>query len=339
MARHHHFGRRDAVRSIAWAAAAGLLAGAAGCSVEAGAATGGETVAVAGTDPGGAPVAVSPVGPFGGITTLSAAAQALLQNADNTLIAKCMRGRDFSYDPAVTPIPVDAMATTNAYALLAPATAARQGYGIVDNALTQKASGRLGGDAQPDGSAPGFSAALTGTDRHKVTITSASGLSLFFDSDGCVTTAVDELYGGQWNKVSFNLETLSDQIEQQVEASKPWTGAIARWSGCMLSRYQVKFPDPGSARTTVENSVSAAVQNVSTATAERLLQAMRPGEIKLAMQDATCQQAAGLASVAAQQQSRLQAADQRKFNQEIETYTAELEHATQTAQALQKTES
>jgi hypothetical protein len=85
--------------------------------------------------------------------------------------------------------------------------------------------------------------------------------------------------------------------------------------------------------------VTSAVNGVSSAAASRLLAAMRPGEIKLATQDATCQQVVGLAAVAAHAQDQTQNADERRYSGQLKTYSAELEHATQLAASLQSSKS
>jgi hypothetical protein len=323
--RHPGFNRRTAVRVCAYAAAPLLVAALTGCSSSDKSAR-----------PDGPPAAVTPIGPFGGITHQAPAVQARLQNADSKLIARCMGDRKFTYVPANAPIPVDDIAKSNAYGLISPQTAAAQGYGIVDNALIDKAAQDLGASAQPAQDSPGFTAALTGTDQYKTTVQSAAGLTMHFDSDGCVTTAVNQLYGTQWNQVSFNLQALAAEIQQQVESSAPWTGAVARWSSCMDTRFHVKFATPDAARSTVTDSVTSQVAKTSAASADTLLQSLRPGEVRLATQDATCQQAVGLAAVAQTEQDQFQAADESTYREQIDVYSTELEHAIQMAASLEK---
>lgn len=250
------------------------------------------------------------------------------------LIAQCMRQHSFDYVPPKPPFPVDSEATTGDYELLASQTASVQGYGIVDNALTNKADETIGASPQPQASRPGFKAALTGTAKHQVTLDLIGGSTVFFDSDGCVTEAIDELYGTQWNQVSFDLEGLASSVVQSVVTSPAWTSALGTWSDCMSNQYNVHFATPNAARAAVDGSVTTAVTGVSTATAETRLHAMRPGEVTLAVRDATCQQKVDLASVAQQAQNKAQSSDEKQYSAPLSTYASELAHADKMADSI-----
>ena len=282
------------------------------------------------------PQAVAPLGPFGGLTEQSPAQTADLQTAQNILVSQCMAQRSYTYQATKPPVPVDAAATTGVYDLLSQTTAVIQGYGIADNATINQAEEHAGASTQPGAAKPGFSAALTGSEQHRVTLDIVGGSTVSFDSDGCVTTAVDELYGDGWNQAYFDLDGLSTKIEQQVEASPAWQTAMGQWQKCMRTRFSVTFTSPQAARSQVSDTASGALQGVSTATAKTRLGDIRQGEVKLATQDAICQQAIGLAAAIQSAQTQAEGNDQQTYSQEISTYTADLTHAEQMAATLLK---
>jgi hypothetical protein len=229
---------------------------------------------------------------------------------------------------------VDAAATTGAYNLLSVNTAIVEGYGIADNAETDQADQQLGSSRQPNAALSGFSAALTGTAQHRVALHIVGGSTVSYNSDGCAAVAVDELYGNGWNQAYFDLDGLAIRIEQQVQTSGVMTAATSRWQQCMRTRYSVTYPSPDAARSQVSNTASTAIQGVSAATAKVRLADIREGEIKLATQDAVCQQAVDLASAVQAAQTRAQGTDEQTYSRDIGTYTADLAHAEQMTKTL-----
>lgn len=278
--------------------------------------------------------AAEPTGPFDGLTVEPASVSARLQAADDQLTADCMKQRSFGYHVAAPPVPLDAEATTGVYDLISAPVAAAQGYGIADNALSRQAADAIGATVDAAAGQPAYLAALTGTAQHQVTLKLIGGSTVSYDADGCVTTALTKLYGADWNQVSFDLEGLSAQIEQAVRTSPAWTGAIARWSSCMSTRYRVKYADPQAARGDVSSVATAAIKDVSPAVAAERLKSVRAGEVRLAQQDAACQQAVGLSAVAQTVQNQAQASDEQRYDAELKAYAADFTHAEAVAAEL-----
>jgi hypothetical protein len=277
---------------------------------------------------------VTPTGPFDGLTAASATLTGRLQAADNQLTSECMRKRSFAYHVATPPAPVDAEATTGVYGLISAPVASAQGYGIADNIQSRQAADAIGATVDAASQQPAYLAALTGTDQHKVTLELAGGSDVSFDSDGCVTIALTELYGPDWNQVSFDLEGLSSQVEQGVEAAPSWKGALTQWASCMDSRYHVKYSDPQAARSDVSSVAAAAIKDVPTPVATQRLKDVRAGEVRLAQQDAACQQSVGLPAVAGAAQDEAQATDMRRYSGELKAYAADFAHAQTVADSL-----
>jgi hypothetical protein len=276
----------------------------------------------------------TPTGPFDGLTVAPATVTARLQAADHQLTSECMRKRSFAYHVAEPPSPVDVEATTGDYGLISAAVASAQGYGIADNALSHQAADAIGGTVDAASQQPAYLAALTGTDQHKVTLKLTGGSDVSFDADGCVTLALTELYGPDWNQVSFDLEGLSSQIEQSVESSPAWKGALAQWAACMDSRYHVKYSDPQAARSDVSSVATAAIKDVPAQIAAERLKNVRAGEVRLAQQDAACQESVGLPAVAATAQDQAQATDMQQHSGELKAYAADFAHAQTVADSL-----
>jgi hypothetical protein len=278
--------------------------------------------------------ATAPTGPFDGVTVAPAPVTARLQAADNRLTARCMSKRSFAYHVADPPAPVDAEATTGVYGLISAPVASAQGYGIADNALTRQAADAIGATVDAASQQPAYLAALTGTDQHKVTLKLTGGSDVSFDSDGCVTVALTELYGPDWNQVSFDLEALSSQVEQSVESAPAWKDALTRWASCMSARYQVKYSDPQAARSDVSSVAAAAIKDVPATVAAQRLKDVRTGEVRLAQQDAACQEAVGLPAAAKAAQDQAQATDMRQEGAELKAYAADFAHAQTVADSV-----
>lgn len=269
---------------------------------------------------------VRPLGPFDGLAVQPAGVQTRLQSAQNVLTAQCMRARGLRYTVPALGEPVDAAVTAGAYDLLSPGAAAAQGYGIADNVPIDRANDAAAGRAQPDLHRPGYAAALTGTSAHRTTVRLDGGSSASFNADGCTTWALLRLYGPQWNEVYFDVSGRSARLQQQVLDSAEWQAAVRRWSGCMNTRYHVRYPSPQAARSDVTATVSG-LTDVTSAAARRRLAADRRGEVALAVQDAACQQRSGLAAAAAQAQDRLQPPVEQRDAAHLRVYRAELAHA------------
>ena len=167
-----------------------------------------------------------------------------------------------------------------------------------------------------------------------MTLKLVGGSEVTYDADGCVTVALQQLYGPDWNQVSFDLEGLSSRVEQSVEDSAGWKAAVGKWATCMNSRYHVTYADPQATRGDVSSVAAAAIKDVPAAVAAERLKGVRAGEIRLAQQDAACQASVGLADVARTAQEQAQAADSTRYAAEVKAYTADFGHAEALADTL-----
>ncbi|MBF9070143.1 hypothetical protein [Streptacidiphilus fuscans] len=285
--------------------------------------------AAAAAQPGGG----RSVEPFDGLVEQSAAQQTLLQLAQSTLTAQCMRGRGFSYQIPRPPAPVDDAANSS-YGLLTASTAAAQGYGITDNAFIRRADNATGTSAQPEGNRPGFMSALVGTTAHRSVITLPDGSDISYNADGCVTTAIVQLYGDAWNPAYYTLAVATEQIQNQVLQSPLWTSAVSAWSRCMNSTYHEDLASPQAARAQVAATVADAVAKAPGDAGPAYLSAQRGKEIALASQDAVCQARVGLASAAARAQLAPEQTAQTSYRADVATFATDLRTAVARAQQL-----
>ncbi|MEY9846714.1 hypothetical protein [Streptacidiphilus sp. MAP5-3] len=308
------------------------LLAASGCSAtgsgKAGATTTAGTTPAAAAQSGGRPVE-----PFDGLVEQPAAQQALLQLAQSTLTAQCMRRHGFSYQVARPPALVDD-AANGAYDLVTPATAAAEGYGITDNALIRRADNAVGTSAQPDGDRPGFMSALVGTAAHRTVLTLPDGSDVSYNTDGCVTTAIVQLYGNAWNPAYYTLADATQQIQNQVVQSPLWTSGVSAWSRCMKTTYREDLASPQAARAEAAASVANAVAKAPADAGPAFLAGERSKEIALASQDAACQAQIGLASAAARAQLSPEQAAQASYRTDMATFAADLHTAVARAQQL-----
>jgi hypothetical protein len=274
-----------------------------------------------------------PVEPFDGLVEQPAAQQTLLQLAQSTLTAQCMRRHGFSYQIAHPPALVDD-AANSAYGLVTPSTAAAEGYGISDNALIRRADNAVGTTPQPEGNRPGFMPALVGTAAHRAVLTLPDGSDVSYNTDGCVTTAIVQLYGKAWNPAYYTLAEATQQIQSHVLQSPLWASAVSAWSGCMTTTFHEDLASPEAARAQVAASVATAVAKAPADAGPAFLAAERGKEIALASQDADCQAQVGLAAVAAGAQASPEQAAQTSYRADVATYATDLHTAVARAQQL-----
>ena len=151
-------------------------------------------------------------------------------------------------------------------------------------------------------------------------MTLIGGSNVGYDTDGCVSIALAELYGADWNQVSFDVQGLSAQVVQKVEASPAWKTAMGQWASCMKSKYKVTYATPQAARDDVSSTAEAALKNVSDAEVSDRLTNVRIGEVRLATEDADCEARVGLAAAVGAAQDQAQAADLQKYADELRAY-------------------
>ncbi|MQS16681.1 hypothetical protein F7Q99_31960 [Streptomyces kaniharaensis] len=200
---------------ITLALAAVLLGiGAAGCSSSGGT-----------TSPGPQPR------PFGGVTHYDEPQRLALHNAEEGLIAGCMRGRGFDYRPQGLATG-DHRADANPYGLLTVAQAANDGFGLISTALNMK---HLDDPNQAQAANEAWKAALLGTEAHRVTVDLPDGQQFFYNSDSCLSQAEDSLYGPDYFRAFNTFQVLSSKVVTGVQADARFAAAEKRWHDCMAA--------------------------------------------------------------------------------------------------------
>ncbi|MGW2377753.1 hypothetical protein [Kitasatospora sp. NPDC001683] len=191
--------------------------GAAGCSSSGGT-----------TPPGALPR------PFGGVTHYDEEQRAVLHDAEEVLVAGCMRERGFAYRPqglATGDHRVDA----NPYGLLSGDQATNDGFGVISTALNLKQAADPNQDKDAD---QAWKAALLGTDAHRVTVDLPDHQQFYYNGDSCLTQARDALYGPDYFRLFNTFQVLGNKVVNDVQADGRYTAAESRWRDCMSAAHQ-----------------------------------------------------------------------------------------------------
>lgn len=172
-----------------------------------------------------------------------------LAEAEEILVARCMRGQGFEYHL----VPADPALSEDRdfpYGIDDPAWAARHGLGL---ALRDRA-GRQAGEGNPnnrytDGLPPqrrqAYTAALYGTESKALAVTIPTGQQVTMPPDGCLAAARQELYGDlrRWFPAQAITDNLASAIRPKVYADQRFKAAAEQWSRCMAGRGH-DFRDP-----------------------------------------------------------------------------------------------
>ncbi|MBV6703045.1 hypothetical protein KV557_39140 [Kitasatospora aureofaciens] len=169
--------------------------------------------------------------PFGGVTHYDEQQRVALHNAEENLVAGCMRGRGFDYRPQALATG-DHRLDTNPYGLLTTAQAANDGFGVISTALNLK---KPADPNQAQATAEPWKAALLGTEAHRVTVDLPDGQQFFYNSDSCLTQAGDALYGPDYYRLFNRFQVLSSKVVTGVQADARFTSAENRWHDCMAA--------------------------------------------------------------------------------------------------------
>lgn len=249
-----------------------------------------------GTSGGTAPDVGSPR-PFQGATYYTPDQRALLRTAEEKLLVECMAHKGFSYRPqkaAAHPSALDA----SPYALVRPTEARVNGFGIISAAL-DAGSGTADVTAEPSGAA--WTAALQGTPSHRVQIALPDGQAYFYNSDSCLSTVDDQLYGAGYETLYNSFQVRSNQVLARVLADPRYRTAQGSWAGCMQAA-QVPYSSLSGPAGTVYAELAAV------GTDQGRLQRAIGTELRLSGADAACQQQVGLNQVVATVQDDAQSA-------------------------------
>jgi hypothetical protein len=229
-----------------------------------------------------------------------------LAEAEEILVARCMRGQGFEYHL----VPADPALSEDRdfpYGIDDPAWAARHGLGW---ALRDLAS-RQAGEGNPnsrytDGLPPdrrrAYTQALYGTRGTALAVTIPTGQQVTMPPDGCLASAQQELYGDlrRWFPVRAITGNLASAIRPKVHADPRFTAAARQWSGCMAERGH-DFRDPVDLR-------------------ERFTAGSREGERRVAVAEAECVVATGLARTGHRLEAELGAPVRAKYAADIRAH-------------------
>jgi hypothetical protein len=277
------------------------------------------------------------VGPFDGLTDWSPLEIMRFQVAQDLLIARCMRTHSFTYLVPRLPAPADGTEVGNPYGIVSLSAARKWGYGISDNYLIDQEDQRIGSGSQPEMNRPGFDQALIGTSRYATKIHVPDGSIFDYNSNACVTTANDNLYGPTWYRVYYAITALAIMVSIAVQALPAWHRATRAWSQCVRATYAGDFANPNAAEGAVNNLVSEKLANLRPGAAfTARLKSLRAGEVRLATVDAQCQATVGLAAVATKLQQAAEQHYELKYARDMGVFAADLRHAQETANALLK---
>jgi hypothetical protein len=218
--------------------------------------------------------------PFGGVSYFSADEHTVLHQATERLISECMRARGQEY----WPVPRDdrAAATASPYLLLDAEQARTDGYGITAAAVEPRSTPRNDEvvAALPAHDKQRWQDALTGTRRESITL--ADGPVLSYPTDGCVFLAGERLYGSGWTRLSLKFQGLANSVIEATGQNTEVVRATAEWAACMRAAGHpyVKLSDP-------RGDVTTRLGTAGHREAGRF-------ELRVATQDAACQQRARL---------------------------------------------
>ncbi|MEU5090183.1 hypothetical protein [Streptomyces sp. NPDC021356] len=245
--------------------------------------------------------------PFDSAVYFDAKEQALLNAAQEAAVQRCMRQRGFTYQPARA-APAQDAEPDNPYGLLSKEAAGTDGYGITSRLVSERPPATPGGEApgkEPLGGAgnphttQAWNDALVGTRRGRRVLKLPGGDEVTVAVDGCVALSRREVFGADWDDVYYLFQELSNQVIERTDADHAVRAALREWSRCMARASRPGIASPDDAEAAVTQHVQSAGRTAAG------VRAAARYEIGTAVQDAACQQQAGLRTVfrTAQQQA------------------------------------
>ncbi|MEV4428253.1 hypothetical protein ACN9M0_38180 [Streptomyces sp. R-07] len=221
------------------------------------------------------------------------AEQRLLFEAQERLVAACMRGRGRPYQPLAwhAPEPGDGDDTQGDDV----AARRREGYGgpsVIRPARAADPNGDYVRTLPPD-EAKAYGAALFGTPSHRIEVNLADGVA-FMNADGCVAHAERQLYGDLtlWLKAQMTVMNLAGEVSRKAADDNRAARTLPLWRDCMKAR-GFPYRDPAESRAAVFSAYEAVTGGPGARPED--LDRLRRREIAVAVADATCDARAGRA--------------------------------------------
>lgn len=198
--------------------------------------------------------------------------------ADETLTARCMRAAGFTWTGSARP-------PTRHSAAQELADAHRHGYGMSDLAAPADPAERADDNAAGH---PRRQAALFGPDHAFAQLVIDGHASYQFPRTGCMAQAHIAVYGSldAWARITYVPQEINLTLGGQARSHARYQAALRRWQTCMAAHHHT-YASPHALIT----QLATKYRNDHEPLAQR-----RSAEIKLAVQDITCNQHAGLNS-------------------------------------------
>jgi hypothetical protein len=252
-------------------------------------------------------------------TGLTEAERTLLGEAEQRLIADCMRRKGFQY--RIDHGAPRAQMPERRFGLDDVAWARRHGYALTRPARSGDRDGKAAAENSPQAryvaSLPPqrraeFERELNGTDPAAIVVPVPGRGRIFTSADGCQADARARLYGDlrKWTEAKATVVNLEYLTFDEVVADPRYTRALATWRTCMTSR---GLPYPSS---------SEAIGAVAKENRNRPAEEGWKREVTVAVADAECNRAAGLARTGTRlQRERVQDAAVNEFARQARYYT------------------
>ncbi|MDW4910884.1 hypothetical protein RB628_37615 [Streptomyces sp. ADMS] len=252
-------------------------------------------------------------------TGLTGAERKLLGEAEQRLITGCMRDKGFQY--GLDPDGPRSEAPTRRFGLDDVAWARGHGYGLAEAARSGDRGGKAAAENSPQArylaSLPPqrqaeFDRALNGTDHAAIVVPAPGRGQIFTSADGCQADARQRLYGDlrDWTEAKVAVVNLEYVTFDDVVAEPPYTRALADWRACMKAR-GLAYP-----------SSSEAIGAVAKENRSRTAGEAKKREVTVAVADAECNRAAGLARTGTRlQREHVRDAARHEFARQTRYYT------------------
>ncbi|MGV9251206.1 hypothetical protein [Streptomyces sp. NPDC003697] len=254
-------------------------------------------------------------------TGLTDAERKLLGEAEQQLIADCMRNHGFQYRLAPDMPGSELETPERRFGLDDVAWARGHGYGLAEAAASGDRDGKAAVEKSPQAlyitslsprRQADFDRALNGTDRAAIVVPAPGRGKIFTSADGCQADARRHLYGDlqKWTEAKAAVVNLEYYTYDDVVAEPRYTKALADWRTCMKSR-GLAYP-----------SSSEAIGAVAKENRSRTAEEARKHETTVAVADAECNREAGLARIGARlQREHVQKAARHEFAGQAGYYT------------------
>ncbi|NBE50672.1 hypothetical protein [Streptomyces boluensis] len=246
------------------------------------------------------------------VRELSTAERAVVRQAEEELVRRCMAAQGFRYWPAAVNDP----------------EASRQFDYVVDD-ITWAGTYGYGPDAPTAGpnatyrarlpakSRKRYDRALDGSGRRVLKDTLPTGQTIQSPAEGCSAHAEQKLYGDRavWFHARVVADNLAPLYQRKVLAHPRYLRAERAWAACMRER-GFPYTSPGESR-------------------DRATAARRSGaEVRTAVAEARCARRTGLAEVAKELDRKFGAPARERYSAEVSTQNRLRLHALSTARTI-----